>query len=75
MKQVEFFQYLNQQASSCPSPQCLVDQIHVQVRPYGRFAEIESSPGKKKFHRMDKGSNFIGGSFSNRENVRVSIHF
>ena len=30
MKPVEFSQPLNQQASFCPSPQCLVDQIQVQ---------------------------------------------
>ena len=30
MKLTEFFQHRNQQATSCPSPQCLVDQIQVQ---------------------------------------------
>ena len=29
MKPFEFFQHLNQQATSCPSPQCLVDQVQV----------------------------------------------
>ena len=29
-KQVEFFQYWNQQATFWPSPKCLVDQIQVQ---------------------------------------------
>ena len=30
MKLNEFFQYWNQQATSCPSQQSLVDQIQVQ---------------------------------------------
>ena len=30
MKPAEFFQHWNQQATSCPNPQCLVDQIQVQ---------------------------------------------
>ena len=30
-KQVEFFQHLNQQYISCPSPQFLIDQIFVQL--------------------------------------------
>ena len=31
MKLVEFFQHGNQQATSCPSPQGLLDQIQVQM--------------------------------------------
>ena len=38
--------------------------------PYGRFIEIESNLRRKKLHRMNQGSNFLGGSFSNRDNVR-----
>ena len=30
MKLVEFFQHWNQQATSGPSPQCLLDQIKIQ---------------------------------------------
>ena len=30
MKPVRFFQYWNQQAPSCPSQQCLKDQIEIQ---------------------------------------------
>ena len=30
MKQVEFFQHWTQQATSYPSPQCLIDQIQIQ---------------------------------------------
>ena len=30
MTPVEFFQHWNQQTTSCPSPQCLVDKIQVQ---------------------------------------------
>ena len=30
MKPVDFFQHWNQQATSCPSPQCLIDQNQVE---------------------------------------------
>ena len=56
----------------------------------GRFIEIQSNLRRKKLHRMNQGSNFLagsfsnrdnqgsnflGGSFSNRDNVRASIQF
>ena len=42
---------------------------------YGRFIEIQSNLRRKKLHRMNQSSNFPGGSFSNRDNVRVPIQF
>ena len=37
---------------------------------YGRFIDIQSKLGKKKIHRKDHGSNFLGGNFSNRDKIR-----
>ena len=42
---------------------------------YGRFIEIQSNPRRKKLHRTNSNSNFLGGSFSNRDNVRTPIQF
>ena len=42
---------------------------------YGGFIEVQSNLRSKKFHRTNKGSNFLRGSFSNRENVRAPIQF
>ena len=42
---------------------------------YGRFLEIHSNLRRKKLHRTNQGSNFLGGSFSNRDNVRAPIQF
>ena len=44
-------------------------------KPYGRFIEIQSNLWRKKLHRTNQGSNFLGGSFSNRDNIRASIQF
>ena len=43
--------------------------------PYGRFIEIQSNLRRKKLHRTNQGSNFLGGSFSNRDNIRAPIQF
>ena len=43
--------------------------------PYGRFIEIQNNFRRKKLHRMNQGSNFHGGSFSNRGNVTAPIPF
>ena len=45
------------------------------ARPYGRFIEILSNLWRNKPHRTNQGSNFLRGSFSNRENVRAPIQF
>ena len=39
-------------------------------RPYGGFIEIQKNPRRKKLHRTHQGSKFLGGSFSNRDNVK-----
>ena len=44
-------------------------------RPYGRFIEIQSNLRRKKLHRTNQGSDFLGGSFSNRDNIRAPIQF
>ena len=43
--------------------------------PYGRFIEIKNNLRIKKLQRKNKGSNFLGGTFSTRDNVRISIQF
>ena len=43
--------------------------------PYGRFIEIQCNIRRKKLHRTNQFSNFLGGSFSNRDNLRVPIQF
>ena len=45
------------------------------ARQYSRFIEIKNNFGRKKLHGMNQGSNFLGDSFSNRENVRAPIKF
>ena len=45
------------------------------VSPYGRFIKIQSNLRREKPHRKTQGSNFLGGHFSNRDNVRVPIQF
>ena len=43
--------------------------------PYSRFVKIQSNLRRKKLHRRNKGTNFLGCSFSNRDNVRAPIPF
>ena len=43
--------------------------------PYGRFIEIQNNLRRKTFYRTNQCSNFLGGSFSNRVNVRAPIQF
>ena len=42
---------------------------------YGRFIEIQSNCRRKELYRLNQGSNFLGGIFSNRDNVRAPIQF
>ena len=42
---------------------------------YGRSIEIQRNLKRKKLHRTNQGSNFHGGSFSNRDNIRAPIQF
>ena len=39
------------------------------------FLEIQSNPRRKKLYGTNQGSNFLGSSFNNRDNVRASIQF
>ena len=41
---------------------------------YGGFIDTEK-PQEKEIYRTNQGSNFLGGSFSNRDNVRATIQF
>ena len=41
----------------------------------GRFIKIQNNLRRKKLHKTNQGSNFLGGSFSNRDNVRASTQF
>ena len=43
--------------------------------PYGGFIEIQSNLRREKLRRTNQGCNFLGGSFSNRANVRAPIQF
>ena len=45
------------------------------ARPYGRFIEIQNIVRRKKVHRTSQDSNFLGDSFSNRDNIRVPNQF
>ena len=42
---------------------------------YGRFIKIQSNLRRKKLHRTNQGSNFLGGNFSNIDNLRAPIQF
>ena len=46
-----------------------------QAWPNGRFVDIQSNLRRKKLHRGRQGSNFLGGSFSNGDNLRAPIQF
>ena len=39
---------------------------------YGRFIDIETNLRRKKLHITKQGSNFLGGSCSNRDNVKAA---
>ena len=43
------------------------------ARLYDRFIDTEQPHERKKLHGTNQGSNFLGGSFSNRGNVRATI--
>ena len=66
----------------------LIQQFQVAIRttspdmttichawPYGRFIAIQSNLRRKKLQKTNQGSNFLGSSFSNRENIRAPIQF
>ena len=43
--------------------------------PYGRFIELKSNLRRNTLHRTNQGSNFLGGGFSNIDNVRAPTQF
>ena len=45
------------------------------ARLHDRFVGIKSNIREKKPHRTNQGSNFLGGSFSYRDNTKTSIQF
>ena len=45
------------------------------VRAYGRFIEIHSNLRRKNIYKTNQGSNFLGYSFSNSDNVQALIQF
>ena len=50
-------------------------QQYCDIWTYGRFIEIQNNIRRQKLHRKNQGSNFLGGSFSNRHNIRFPIQF
>ena len=42
---------------------------------YGRFTDKKSNLKRKKLDSVKQGSNFLGDSFSNRDNVKAPIPF
>ena len=42
---------------------------------YGRFTEIQNNLRRKKLHRINQCSNFLGDSFISRDNIRAPIQF
>ena len=48
---------------------------HNNCSIHGRFIEIQSNLMRKKLHRTNQGSNFLGGIFGNIDNVRAQIQF
>ena len=47
----------------------------VHAWAYGRFIDVKNNLKRKKLQRMNQGSNFLGGSFSNRDYVRAPMQF
>ena len=45
------------------------------IRLYGGFIEIKSNFGRKKVHRTNQDSNFLGYRFSQGYNVRREIYW
>ena len=65
-----FFQLIQQfQVASRRTRPDMTTVFH--VKPSGAFIEIKSNLRRKKLCRTNWSSNFLGGSFSNRDNVRA----
>ena len=68
-----FVAYLTIQVATRGSSPNVTTVFHAWV--YVRFIEIQRNLRRKKLPRMNYGSNFYGGSFSNRDNERAPIQF
>ena len=66
-----FVAYLTFQSSNQEHQPGMTTVFH--ARPYDRFIEIQSSLRNKKLHITNQGSNFLGGSFINRDNIKAPI--
>ena len=42
---------------------------------YATIKEIKTNLGRKKLHRKNHGSSILGGSFSNRDNLKAPVQF
>ena len=42
---------------------------------HDRFVRMQSNHGGSKLHKTNQGSNFLKGSFGNRDNVRAPTQF
>ena len=49
--------------------------IVFQTRPYGSFIQIKSNLRRKKLHRTNQSSNFLGSSFGKKEKVSAPNQF
>ena len=66
-----FVAYLTIPSSNLGAPAQTPEQYSMHVR----FIEIQSNIGRKKLHRTNQESNFLGSTFSNRDNGRASVQF
>ena len=67
MKPVDFLQHWNQQATFCPSPQCLVDQSQVQkpILVVATDQMPDHSQSRDDYAEFPTGAENMGGSLQN----------
>ena len=46
----------------------------LHARPYGKFIDTQQ-PQERETSETNQGYNFLGGSFSNRDNITTPIQF
>lgn len=62
-------------SSNCKNSN-LRHENNVQLKvPRGRFTETKHSLKRKKYLKINQGSNIVRDSFSNRDNVNISVQF
>ena len=62
-------------SSNCKNSN-LRHENNVQLKvPRGRFMETKHSLKRKKYLKINQGSNIVRDSFSNRDNVNISVQF